>query len=684
MFLIFIATVWAYGGDPLNQMDEIPCYGDSTTWGGRVELRIRETRWNIAGLIEFNTRVYHYVNADGELVPSVPGPTIKMKQGHQCLIVLINELPARGGEDCIAVYKDDGSLRHGYFCSDTTNLHTHGLWVDPNEDYMGSSATPGGGYNYTYNIQPEHMPGTFWYHAHHHGSAHLSLYGGQFGALLMEPSVDWNTYFHYDVALTKLYEEAKILVMSHAWFGGNDDVNGYLEYHIGFWNADYLGVAYNYTNVTIDPNVTFQDEHLKDFYVVNNQYRPVVQLPANYATLLRIIHASGGRILNLIIDQDEDTGETCEVELIARDGIFQYTPYPSISNIYLMQGTRADVAVICPPGTYNVRTEPNVTYCPITGWVNHHIQETVFTIIAYESETSMGFPTTEVTFPWYLESSCNSNGTQPDGGYYSHSILTFTHIARGFAIESGLIDKEYPGYAFQGHRDDVVDLPWNDADNPWIERYCMGEMYDLKFLSADLFVDRCPDRFTPENISTALLENKTCLSGYAGQQAYHPYHQHVMPFQVVRYDKGYDQGLDEYGDEVARLCEWRDVIPGVEAITIRIAPRLFKGDVVTHCHITQHSDHGMAGFFDWTDKDAYCFVETPTVEVDSVKTASAWATDSNMWFILAIILIIIVAIAICVKIYRSCAVNGTKVPTPITTTASFESKPGHVELGKQL
>jgi len=678
LFSFCIATVWAYGGDPLHQIDEINCYGsDNSTWGGRVELILREVRWNIGGLIEFNTRAYHYVNSDGMLVPSVPGPTVKMKQGHQCQIVLKNELPARGGEDCIFVYKDDGTPENGFFCSDTTNIHTHGIWVDPKEDYMGSAATPGGGYNYTYNIQPEHMPGTFWYHAHHHGSATLSLYGGQFGALLIEPQVDWNTYFHYDETLTTLYEEAQILVMSHAWFGGDDTVNGYLEYHIGFWSADYLGIAKNYSTVTIDPNVTFQDEYLKDFYVVNNQYHPVVELPANHATLLRFVHASGGRILNLIVDPDEDTGETCEMELIARDGIFQYTPYPSINDIYLLQGTRADVAVICPPGTYNVRTEPNVTYCPLTGWVNHYIQETVFTINAYESVTSMGFPTTEVAFPWYLANNCKSNGAQ-SSGYYNHSILTFTHTGRGYSIESGFLHKAYPGYGFKDHRNEVLDLPWDDADNPWLERYCMGKMYDLKFLSADLFVDRCPDRFTPDDILNVSLSNKTCLSGYSGQQGYHPYHQHVMPFQVVRYDKGYEEGLDEYGDEVARLCEWRDVIPGVEAITIRIAPRLFKGDVVAHCHITQHSDLGMTGFLDWTDMDAYCFVETPkkdfveTPPNDSGTTSTTvWATDSNSWFILAIILIITIAMAIVGKVICLCTRDQSKAAKVSIATANL-------------
>jgi len=108
--------------------------------------------------------------------------------------------------------------------------------------------------------------------------------------------------------------------------------------------ADYVGVAENYSSVTVDPKLSFADENLNDFYVVNNQYKPVVTMYADNPMLLRIVHASGARVLNLILDADKNTNKTCEMKLIARDGIFQYTPYPTIDSIYLLQGTRADVA----------------------------------------------------------------------------------------------------------------------------------------------------------------------------------------------------------------------------------------------------------------------------------------------------------------------------------------------------
>lgn len=682
MFLAFIATVWAYGGDPLVQIDEIECYGAGVV----VELRLREVRASVAGgLIMFNTRAYHYVNADGDLIPSVPGPTIKMKAGHQCQLVLINELTARDGEDCRHVYNEDGTHKDGFFCSDTTNIHTHGLWVSANEDDISSYALPGGNWTYTYNIQPEHMPGSFWYHAHHHGSTTLHVYGGQFGALLLEPEVDWNTYFHYDVDLTTLYEEAQVLVMFQAWFGGDDDVNEYTSYTNGFWMADYIGVANNYTTVTIDPNVTFQDEYLKDFYVVNNQYQPVVQLRANSAVLLRIIHASGARVLNLIVDPDEDTNASCEMKLIARDGIFQYTPYSSIDTVYLLQGTRADVAFICPPGTYNVRTEPSLAYCPLTGLLNNYIQEKVFTIESsefVESKENTAFPTTEVIFPWYLANSCESSKKQPHG-YYSTTIFGFPHTGHGYAMQGAFAGKTYKGYEFQDHRDEVKYLPWDDDSNPWAERYCMNQIYDIKFISAENFTDRCFEPFTPEDIQNAIDLNKTCLTGFDGQAGYHPYHQHVMPFQVVRYDKGYDQGYEQYGDEIARLCEWRDTIPGVHHFTLRLVPRLFTGDVVAHCHITQHEDRGMMGFLDFTDEDDFCFAQHPMYDdgISDPAMMSAWGTESNSWFIFALILIIILAFIIfAVVCFFCCAKDGCKgsfqgsANTTMTKTVSMAGK----------
>jgi FtsP/CotA-like multicopper oxidase with cupredoxin domain len=73
-------------------------------------------------------------------------------------------------------------------CFNGTNLHTHGLWVNPsgNGDNVLLSINPGVKFEYEYAIDPEHPAGTFWYHTHRHGSTALQVSSGMAGALIIK------------------------------------------------------------------------------------------------------------------------------------------------------------------------------------------------------------------------------------------------------------------------------------------------------------------------------------------------------------------------------------------------------------------------------------------------------------------------------------------------------------------
>jgi FtsP/CotA-like multicopper oxidase with cupredoxin domain len=72
-------------------------------------------------------------------------------------------------------------------CFNGTNLHTHGLWINPsgNSDNVLISVNPGIQFQYEYNIPPDHPAGTFWYHSHRHGSTALQVSSGMAGALVV-------------------------------------------------------------------------------------------------------------------------------------------------------------------------------------------------------------------------------------------------------------------------------------------------------------------------------------------------------------------------------------------------------------------------------------------------------------------------------------------------------------------
>lgn len=72
-------------------------------------------------------------------------------------------------------------------CFNSTNLHSHGLWVSPsgNSDNVLITIRPKVAFEYEYNIPATHPAGTFWYHPHLHGSTALQVSSGMAGALII-------------------------------------------------------------------------------------------------------------------------------------------------------------------------------------------------------------------------------------------------------------------------------------------------------------------------------------------------------------------------------------------------------------------------------------------------------------------------------------------------------------------
>ena len=45
---------------------------------------------------------------------------------------------------------------------------------------------PGDRFDYEYQLGADHPPGVFWYHPHHHGHVADQLFGGLYGAIIVE------------------------------------------------------------------------------------------------------------------------------------------------------------------------------------------------------------------------------------------------------------------------------------------------------------------------------------------------------------------------------------------------------------------------------------------------------------------------------------------------------------------
>jgi FtsP/CotA-like multicopper oxidase with cupredoxin domain len=76
------------------------------------------------------------------------------------------------------------ALMTGLHRPNTTSLHVHGWHVSPREDDVFTLIAPGSSKTYVYHLPQTHPAGTFWYHAHGHGSSSLQA-GWMAGALVV-------------------------------------------------------------------------------------------------------------------------------------------------------------------------------------------------------------------------------------------------------------------------------------------------------------------------------------------------------------------------------------------------------------------------------------------------------------------------------------------------------------------
>nr|WP_067296120.1 multicopper oxidase domain-containing protein [Marinobacterium profundum] len=116
-----------------------------------------------------------------KVVPYI-GPVVELYPGETFRLTLNNKLPAED-PSC----PDGSEHSNGGNCFNTTNMHTHGLWISPsgNSDNVLLRIKPDVSFQYEYNIPIDHPAGTFWYHPHLHGSTALQVSSGMAGPLVI-------------------------------------------------------------------------------------------------------------------------------------------------------------------------------------------------------------------------------------------------------------------------------------------------------------------------------------------------------------------------------------------------------------------------------------------------------------------------------------------------------------------
>jgi suppressor of ftsI len=186
-------------------------------------------------------------------------------------------------------------------------LHISG--ESPSDDVTRSFEGGHGG-DFVWDIPADHMGGTYWYHAHHHGSTYLQVSGGAFGQLII------------------------------------DDANDGMPANVAAMTERQLVIAYLDPGVAGTGGDTLMSGTLAPTWTVNGRVGGTMCGPQNEWQHWRILLADRSATTKTVTI---GSTSTCQVALLARDGVWRTTA-PSVlgSNAVTITGaSRADLAVRC-------------------------------------------------------------------------------------------------------------------------------------------------------------------------------------------------------------------------------------------------------------------------------------------------------------------------------------------------
>ncbi|MHB8267024.1 multicopper oxidase family protein [Bradyrhizobium sp.] len=474
------------------------------------------------------------------------GDTIKAKPSDTLYIRLTNNLPKRGDD----FPQSPAPHEHaGHFSFNITNLHTHGLHVAPSgPPYMPESdnvfveIAPGASQDYEIKIPPNHPSGTFWYHAHLHGTTAVQVSSGMSGALIIEGGDATNGELKTIPEIAAAKEQ--IFLLQQLVFGPDGKLD---DFQSGFIdNPDWA------RNTT-----------------VNGQLVPTLTLRPGEIQRWRFVHAGISEKINLVLDQHK-------LNEVAADGISLGRSVPW-DQIELGPGYRTDVLVKAgAPGVYFLRSSP------IPKLTSFRSLRSAVRLSAFRNldETSQDLI---VRFPQLIA----DNPGNP--------------IAR-IVVEGDPLDMKPPT---KDQLTPVVPQLVPITDDQAKKALAEPVIFSIAFRTCPngghcpsncrINSPGCDQRFLagadgnqvfmPHDAGRVFRLNQISKWTVSGDSEPHVFHIHVNPFQVQRPEP-----------DGSKPWIWRDtwIINVTDPPTeIRTRYSDFTGSFVMHCHVLNHEDRGM-------------------------------------------------------------------------------------------
>jgi len=288
---------------------------------------------------------------NGQLV----GPTLRLRPGDTLDLTLRNELPQETPAEIADQIHQEASQAHietRPHSFNTTNLHTHGLHVSPvgNSDNVLLAIHPQSAFPYEIRVPANHPPGTFWYHAHTHGSTAIQVGSGMAGALVIEDDES-----ALPPALREANRREKVFVFQTILYdaqGRADDITAF------FPDSDA-------SRRLCDEGKSGCTWHnSKRRTTINGQIVPVIEMRPGEVQRWRLIDSAFRETINVQL-------EGHSLHEIALDGLYlgKVDTWSPGQYVALQPGYRSDVLVKASskPGTYRLLDAPSSAGASLRG-----------------------------------------------------------------------------------------------------------------------------------------------------------------------------------------------------------------------------------------------------------------------------------------------------------------------------
>ncbi|WP_435017364.1 multicopper oxidase domain-containing protein [Tundrisphaera sp. TA3] len=453
------------------------------------------------------------------------GPTLRARPGDILRIKLVNDLEPE------VHHAGDFNTIHKL---NTTNLHTHGLHVSPNgiSDNVLLEVNPQSTQDYEIKIPDDHVAGTFWYHAHRHGSTAVQVGSGMSGALIIDGGMDAIP----EIAAIRAGDQRRdrVFMLQQIPYAYNTTIRDQQGQVIHSFNDLPEGIIeVEQADAVLAPRAWPQ---LGRFTTINGIRLPVLRVRPGSLERWRFVHAGTRETIRLQLEKAKGgpaAPEAPPLNEIARDGVplGRMIPMPRID---MYPGYRSDVLFRAPDaaGAEYLLADAEVE-AGRTVLGDAKPRRYLARIIVEGEPDPMPLPRDEQLAPFLPPSLGDPTEVE--------TPETVKRIVYGATGGNPLVinGKSYDGNTSQSN-----------------QVYRLGDIVE-RTLTAEGFL--------------------------------HVFHIHVNPFEIIKTTGS------PGGDIPPGQSYWRDTIalaPG-EEVTIRMELKDFAGLFVQHCHLLQHEDLGM-------------------------------------------------------------------------------------------